>query len=96
MHAIYQQHSGQKLLTGRRATGDKGRNEMLKFEDPRRKKRKHTTPTTPREDRFGAKADFSTSRIQPESGGGDSELVRSVRSDARGQTPREGTVVSVR
>ena len=68
---------------------------MLKFEDPRRKRKAHAV--TPRaEDRFGEKADFSQSRIQPESyTAGESEMI-SIRSDARGQTPREGTVGSAR
>ena len=79
---------------------------MLKYEDPRSKKRKKhnaaTTPknhglSTPRDDRFGEKADFSTSYIKPEpSVGGDSEMVRSVRSDPKGHAPRDGGVVSGR
>ena len=70
---------------------------MLKYEDPRSKKRKKHQASTPRgEDRFGEKADFSTSYIKPESAGGDSELIRSVRSDPKGHAPRDGGVVSGR
>ena len=67
---------------------------MLKYKDPRRKKSKR--PTTPRENRFGEVEDYSTSYIKPETISyiqpePDSELRKSVMSNANGQMPREGT-----
>ena len=83
MEILYRKYSAQKT-SGRRATGDDGGNKMLKFEDPRQK-RKKTHAVTPRgEDRFGEKAEFSASRIQPDSYTEESEMIKSVRSGPRG------------
>ena len=72
---------------------------MLAFEDPRAKKKKMKKRGGGSPDRFGAQADSyaANSYVMPETSmGADTEMARSVRSDHRGNSPRDVGIPGMR